>query len=107
MDKLPDPERFAKHAKDARIAAQGAQGQRLHARPAALVAKQAEPRKHTHTPSVPLAPTPKTNRATGPHAGTHREAHGGCAGGGRPLHLHPDLSLVAQAKNCPPCGGVL
>jgi hypothetical protein len=107
MDKLPELERLSEHEKDARIAALWAQVQRLHARPTALEAKQPEPRKNAHTPSVPLSHTPKANLSTGPHTGTHREAHGGRAGGGRPLHPHPGPGLVAQAKSCPHCGGVL
>jgi transposase len=107
MDKLPDLERLSEPEKDALIAALWAEVQLLKARLAALEAKAQEPRKDAHNSSVPPSHTPKANLPPGPRTGTRREASGGRAGGGRPLHPAPDQILIAQAKTCSHCGGAV
>ena len=107
MDKLPELARLSESEKDALIAALWAEVQRLQARLAALEAKPPEPRKDAHNSSVPPSHSPKANRPTGPRTGTRREASVGRAGGGRRLHPDPDQIIMAQAKTCPHCGGVV
>jgi transposase len=107
MDKLPELGRLSESAKDALIAALWAEVQRLKARLAALEAKLQEPRKDAHHSSVPPSHTPQPNRSPGPRPGTHREASVGRAGGGRPRHPDPDQIIIAQAKTCPHCGGMV
>src|SRR5262247_1378832 len=107
MHKLPELARLSESEKDALIAALWAEVQRLQARLAALEAKPPEPRKDAHNSSVPPSHSPKANRPTGLRTGTRREASVGRAGGGRQLHPNPDQILMAQAKTCPHCGGVV
>jgi transposase len=107
MHKRPARERLSELEKDTLITALWAEVQRLKARLAALEAKPPEPRKDAHHSSVPPSHSPKANRPTGPRTGTRREASVGRAGGGRLLHPNPDHILIAQAKTCPPCGGVV
>lgn len=84
-----------------------AEVQRLKSRLAALEAKPPEPRKDAHTSSVPPLPSPKANRPTGPQTRTRRAARVSSAGRGRPLYRHPDQSIMAPAKTCLHCGGVV
>jgi transposase len=107
MDKLPELERLSEPEKDALILALWAEVQRLQFRLAVLEAKSHEPRKDAHNSSVPPSQTPKANLSTGPRTGRRREASVGRAGGGRPLHPNPDQVMIAQAKTCPHCGGVV
>jgi transposase len=107
MDKLPELEHLSELEKDALITALWAEVQRLNARLTALEAKPPEPRKDAHNSSVPPSHSPKANRPTGPRTGTRRDASVGRAGGGRPLHPNPDQIIMAQAKTCPHCGGVV
>jgi transposase len=107
MDQLPDLERLSEPDKDALIAALWAEVQTLKARLAALEAKQHEPRKDAHNSSIPPSRTLKVNRSSRPRLGVRREASVGRAGGGRPLHPEPDQVMIAQAKTCPHCGGMV
>jgi transposase len=107
MDKRPELERLSEPEKDALILALWAEVQRLQSRLAALEATSHEARKDAHNSRVPPAQTPKANLSTGPHTGRRREASIGRAGGGRPLHPNPDQVMIAQAKTCPHCGGVV
>ena len=107
MDQRPELERLSEPEKDALITALWAEVQRLKARLAGLEAKPPEPRKDAHNSSVPPSHSPKANCPTGPRTGTRREASVGRAGGGRPLHPNPDQIIIAQAKTCPHCGGVV
>ena len=107
MDKRPELERLSEAEKDALILALWAEVQRLQSRLAALEAKSHEPRQDAHHSSVPPSQTPKANLSTGPRPGRRREASVGRAGGGRPLHPNPDQVMIAQAKSCPQCGGVV
>jgi transposase len=107
MDMPPELERLSELEKDALITALWAEVQRLKARVAALEAKPAEPRKDAHNSSVPPSHSPEANRPTPPRMGSRREASVGRAGGGRPLHPNPDHIIMAQAKTCPHCGGVV
>ncbi len=107
MDKRPELERLTEPEKDALILALWAEVQRLQTRLAALEAKSHEPRKDAHNSSVPPSHTPKPNRTPEPRTGTRREASVGRAGGGRPLHPDPDQVIIAQAKTCPHCGGMV
>jgi transposase len=84
-----------------------AEVQHLQARLTALEVKPPEPRKDAHHASVPPSHSPKANRPPGPRTGTRREASVGRADGGRPLPPNPDQVIMAQAKTCPPCGGVV
>jgi transposase len=77
------------------------------ARLAAREAKAQEPCKDAHHSRVPASHIPKANRPPGPRTGTRREARGGRAGGGRPLHPAPDHVLIAQAKAGPHWGGAV
>jgi transposase len=107
MDKLPELERLSEPEKDALILTLWTEVQRLQSRLAALEAKSHEPRKDAHNSSVPSSQTPKANLSTGPCMGRRREASVGRAGGGRPLHPNPDQVMIAQAKTCPHCRGVV
>jgi transposase len=107
MDKLPELDHLSESEKDALITALWAEVQRLKARLAALESKPHEPRKDAHNSSVPPSQTPKANLSTGPRTRTRREASVGRAGGGRALHPDPDQVIIAQAKICPHCGGVV
>jgi transposase len=107
MDKRPELERVSEPEKDALILALWAEVQRLQSRLAALEAKSHAPRTDAHHASVPPSQTPKANLSTGPHTGRRREVSIGRAGGGRPLHPNPDQVMIAQAKTCPHCGGVV
>jgi transposase len=107
MDTLPELERLSDPEKDVLIPTLGAEVQCRKARLAALEAKPPEPRKDAHNASVPPSHRPKANRPTSPQTGTRREASVGRAGGGRPRHPNPDQIIMAQAKSCPHCGGVV
>jgi transposase len=107
MDKRPELERFSELEKDALIAALWAEVQRLKTRLAALAAKAQEPCKEAHHSSVSPSQTPQANCSPGPRVETRREASGGRAGGGRPLHQEPDQVIIAQVKTCPHCGGAV
>ena len=84
-----------------------AEVQHLKARLTALEVKPPKPRKDAHQSSVLPSHSPKATRPTGPRTGTQRDASGGRAGGGRPLHPNPDHIIMAQAKTCPHGGGVV
>jgi transposase len=107
MDKLPDLERLSEPEQEALIAALWAEVPLLKGRLAAREANAQEPRKDAHHSSVPPSQTPQANLPPGPRTGTRREASGGRAGGGRPLHSAPDQVLIAQAKTCPHGGGAV
>jgi transposase len=66
-----------------------------------------EPRKEALHSRVPPSHTPKANLPTGPRTSTRREASGGCAGGGRPLHPDPEPGVITQAKTCPHGGSAV
>ena len=53
-----------------------------------------------YRPRTRAKPIPPTR----PPQGTRREASVGRAGGGRPLHPHPDQVIIAKAQVCPHCG---
>jgi transposase len=105
MDKLSELERLSELEKDTLITALWAEVQRLKARLTALEAKPPEPRKDAHNSSVPPSHSSKANRPTGSRTGPRREASVGR--GGRRLHPNPDQIIIAQAKTCPHCGGVV
>ena len=107
MAKLPEVERLSASEKDALMAARWAEVQRLNARRSVLEAKPHEPRKEAHHSSVPPSHTPTATLPAAPRTGTRREASGGRAGGGRPLHPDPDHVIMAQAKTCPHGGGAV
>jgi len=107
MDNLPELERLSESEKDALILALWAEVQRLKTQLAALEAKSHKPRKDAHNSSVPPSQTPKSNRAPSACTVTRREASVGRVGGGRPLHPDPDQIIIAQAKACPHCGGIV
>jgi transposase len=104
MDMLPALEQLSEHEKDALIVALWAEVQRLQTRVAELEATLREPVKDATNSSVPPSRTRKANRPPSPPKETRREASVGRAGGGRPLHPHPDQVIIAKAKVCPHCG---
>jgi transposase len=107
MAKLSDLERLSEPDKEALMAALWAAVQTLNVRLAALEAKPYEPCKDAHHSSVPPSRPLKVNRSSSPRMGVRREASVGRAGGGRPRHPEPDHVIIAQAKTCPHCGGMV
>lgn len=75
--------------------------QRLRTRRAELEATLQEPVKDARHSSIPPSHTRQAQTPTRPPPGTRREASVGRAGGGRPLHPHPDPVLIAKAQVCP------
>jgi hypothetical protein len=104
MESFPDLAQCSEHEKEARIVALWAEVHRLRARLAAFEAKQPEPVTDAHNSRVPPARTHQTNGPPGLRTGTHREASGGRAGGGRPRHPDPDPVISAKAPSCPHWG---
>jgi len=104
METLPALDRLSASEKDALIVALWAEVQGLRTRVAELEAKLHEPVKDARNSSVSPSQTRKANTPTRPAKGTRREASVGRAGGGRPLHPHPDQVIIAKAKVCPHCG---
>jgi len=104
METLPELDRLSASEKDALLIALWAEVQRLRTRIAELEAKLQEPVKDARNSSIPPSHTRKANTPTRPPPGTRREASVGRAGGGRPLHPHPDQVIIAKAQVCPHCG---
>jgi transposase len=107
MDSLPDLAQLAEPQKDALIVALWAEVQCLHARLAAVEAKRQAPVKDASNSSVPPSHTRKANILTHRPKGMRREASVGYPGGGRSLHPDPDQMVIAKAKTCLHCGGVV
>ena len=101
METLPDLDRVSAPEKDALLIALWAEVQRLRTRRAELEAKRQEPVKDARNSRIPPSHTRKAHTPTRPPPGTRREASVGRAGGGRPLHPHPDQVIIAKAHVCP------
>jgi len=66
--------------------------------------KQKRVKKTSRNSSVPPSKGFKANQSKSESASENGSTPPKHTGGGRELHLHPDQTVVAQAKSCPHCG---
>jgi transposase len=104
MDTLPALERLSEQAKDALMVALWAEVQRLQTWVAELEARVRVPVKDARNSRVPPSHTRQATIPPRPPTATRREASGGRAGGGRPLHPNADQVIIAKATVWPHCG---
>ncbi len=107
MTELPDLTCLSHDEKDALIRALWAQVRTLTARVAELEARLGGPPKTPDNSSVPPSHGQKANRADKPRREGPRKGSLGRKGGGRPLAVNPDETVIARPVCCAHCQAAL